>query len=239
MFQSSTPYFKGDLTNYLIFLEKDFGVVAPSIAIIWSNKEVACNYIRECPLPAYTNDERIVFTPSLEIWKKLYLKQLEIYAPQEDKDCKILEQIKQFYDQNLSQIDLKQIFYHELAHHSDWFVDVLDEKLHDSFWFEEGMVEYISRYYLYSPENYQKNRKINQMILNLYKKYFPLPSLEEFGDDSYLQEFGHIFATYWHAYLTCDALVERFGSFKAVMESYQSWTQQTKVKTLSEWFDVL
>lgn len=170
LFQDSASYLMDDLTDYLIFLEKDFGVIEPPVAIIWSNKEVACNYIRDCPLPAYTNDERIVFTPSLEIWKKLYLRQLDIYAHCEDKDYKILEDIKQFYNQNLSQIDLKQIFYHELAHHSDWFVDDLDEKLHDSFWFEEGMVEYISRCYLYSPENYQKNRKINQMILDLYKK---------------------------------------------------------------------
>lgn len=62
--------------------------------------------------------------------------------------------------------------------------------------------------------------------------------MEEFGDASYSQGLGHIFVTYWQAYLTCDTLVEKFGNFKTVMESYQDWAKQTEVKTLSEWFDI-
>ena len=67
------------LQDYLVFLKDEFAVYDLPQAIIWSDFDSATQIIREIPVPAYTNDRRMVMTPELTVWKDLYLLQLENY----------------------------------------------------------------------------------------------------------------------------------------------------------------
>lgn len=60
-----------------------------------------------------------------------------------------------------------QILGHEMAHHSDLF---LDETYETEMWFEEGMAEYISRRYFLTYEEYAAERKRIGFLLHYMMK---------------------------------------------------------------------
>ena len=109
-FQDFVAKNSAKLQDYLTFLKDEFAVYDLPQAIIWSDFDSATQIIREIPVPAYTNDRRMVMTPELTVWKDLYLLQLETYETSHQTQA-----IANHY-QSLSENSLLQIVGHELAH---------------------------------------------------------------------------------------------------------------------------
>ncbi|RSI28861.1 elongation factor Tu [Streptococcus sanguinis] len=217
------------LQGYLAFLKDEFAVYDLPQAIIWSDFDSATQIIREIPVPAYTNDRRMVMTPELPVWKDLYLLQLENYESSHQTQA-----IANHY-QSLSEKSLLQIVGHELAHWSEHFLDDFDG-YGAYIWFEEGMVEYISRKYFFTDEEFQTEKAYNQSLVEHFQKKHGWHSLNDFGTSTYQGNYASIFYEYWRSFLTVDKLVENLGSVQAVFNSYHRWANTDKTLTLLDWF---
>lgn len=217
------------LQDYLAFLKDEFAVYNLPQAIIWSDFDSATQIIRESPVPAYTNDKRMVMTPELTVWKDLYLLQLENYESSHQTRA-----IESHY-QSLSGNSILQIVGHELAHWSEHFFDDFDE-YGAYIWFEEGMAEYISRKYFFTDEEFRAEKAYNQSLVKLFQKKHGWHSLNDFGTSTYQGNYASIFYEYWRSFLTVDKLVENLGSVQAVFNSYHRWENTDKTLPLLDWF---
>ena len=177
-FQDFVAKNSAKLQDYLAFLRDEFAVYDLPQAIIWSDFDSATQIIREIPVPAYTNDRRVVMTPELTVWKDLYLLQLENYEISHQTQA-----IVNHY-QSLSENSLLQIVGHELAHWSEHFSDDFDG-YGAYIWFEEGMVEYISRKYFFTDEEFRVEKACNQSLVELFQKKYGWHSLNDFGTSTY------------------------------------------------------
>ena len=217
------------LQDYLAFLKDEFAVYDLPKAIIWSDFDSATQIIREIPMPAYTNDKRMVMTPELPVWKDLYLLQLENYETSHQTRA-----IESHY-KSLSGNSLLQIVGHELAHWSEHFSDDFDG-YGAYIWFEEGMAEYISRKYFFTDEEFRAEKACNQSLVKLFQKKHGWHSLNDFGTSTYQGNYASIFYEYWRSFLTVDKLVENLGSVQAVFNSYHHWENTDKTLPLLDWF---
>lgn len=217
------------LQDYLVFLKDEFAVYDLPQAIIWSDFDSATQIIREIPVPAYTNDKRMVMTPELPVWKDLYLLQLENYETSHQTRA-----IESHY-KSLSGNSLLQIVGHELAHWSEHFLDDFDG-YGAYIWFEEGMAEYISRKYFFTDEEFRAEKAYNQSLVKLFQKKHGWHSLNDFGTSTYQGNYASIFYEYWRSFLTVDRLVENLGSVQAVFNSYHHWENTDKTLPLLDWF---
>ncbi|WP_314365972.1 elongation factor Tu [uncultured Streptococcus sp.] len=217
------------LQDYLAFLKDKFAVYDLPQAIIWSDFDSATQIIREIPVPAYTNDRRMVMTPELTVWKDLYLLQLENYETSHQTRA-----IESHY-KSLSGNSLLQIVGHELAHWSEHFSDDFDG-YGAYIWFEEGMAEYISRKYFFTDEEFLAEKAYNQSLVKLFQKKHGWHSLNDFGTSTYQGNYVSIFYEYWRSFLTVDKLVENLGSVQTVFDSYHRWANTDKTLTLLDWF---
>ena len=217
------------LQDYLAFLKDEFAVYDLPQAIIWSDFDSATQIIREIPVPAYTNDKRMVMTPELTVWKDLYLLQLENYETSHQTRA-----IESHY-KSLSGNSLLQIVGHELAHWSEHFLDDFDG-YGAYIWFEEGMAEYISRKYFFTDEEFRAEKAYNQSLVKLFQKKHGWHSLNDFGTSTYQGNYASIFYEYWRSFLTVDRLVENLGSVQAVFNSYHHWENTDKTLPLLDWF---
>ena len=217
------------LQDYLTFLKDEFAVYDLPQAIIWSDFDSATQIIREIPVPAYTNDRRMVMTPELTVWKDLYLLQLENYETPHQTRA-----IESHY-QSLSEKSLLQIVGHELAHWSEHFLDDFDG-YGAYIWFEEGMAEYISRKYFFTDEEFRAEKACNRSLVKLFQKKHGWHSLNDFGTSTYQGNYASIFYEYWRSFLTVDKLVENLGSVQAVFNSYHRWENTDKTLPLLDWF---
>ena len=217
------------LQDYLAFLKDEFAVYDLPQAIIWSDFDSATQIIREIPVPAYTNDRRMVMTPELPVWKDLYLLQLENYETSHQTRA-----IESHY-KSLSGNSLLQIVGHELAHWSEHYFDDFDG-YGAYIWFEEGIAEYISRKYFFTDEEFRVEKACNQSLVELFQKKYGWHSLNDFGTSTYQGNYASIFYEYWRSFLTVDKLVENLGSVQAVFDSYHRWANTDKTLTLLDWF---
>ena len=217
------------LQDYLTFLKDEFAVYDLPQAIIWSDFDSATQIIREIPVPAYTNDKRMVMTPELPVWKDLYLLQLENYETSHQTRA-----IESHY-KSLSGNSLLQIVGHELAHWSEHFSDDF-EGYGAYIGFEEGMAEYISRKYFFTAEEFRAEKAYNQSLVKLFQKKHGWHSLNDFGTSTYQGNYASIFYEYWRSFLTVDKLVENLGSVQAVFNSYHRWENTDKTLPLLDWF---
>ena len=217
------------LQDYLVFLKDEFAVYDLPQAIIWSDFDSATQIIQEIPVPAYTNDKRMVMTPELPVWKDLYLLQLENYETSHQTRA-----IESHY-KSLSGNSLLQIVGHELAHWSEHFLDDFDG-YGAYIWFEEGMAEYISRKYFFTDEEFRAEKAYNQSLVKLFQKKHGWHSLNDFGTSTYQGNYASIFYEYWRSFLTVDRLVENLGSVQAVFNSYHHWENTDKTLPLLDWF---
>ena len=64
-----------------------------------------------------------------------------------------------------------------MAHHSDLF---LDDAYEEAMWFEEGMVEYISRKYFLSEAEFAAEEEADGLLVELYEKENGILSLNDF-----------------------------------------------------------
>ena len=217
------------LQDYLTFLKDEFAVYDLPQAIIWSDFDSATQIIREIPVPAYTNDKRMVMTPELLVWKDLYLLQLENYETSHQTRA-----IESHY-KSLSGNSLLQIVGHELAHWSEHFSDDFDG-YGAYIWFEEGMAEDISRKYFFTDEEFRAEKAYNRSLVKLFQKKHGWHSLNDFGTSTYQGNYASIFYEYWRSFLTVDKLVENLGSVQAVFNSYHRWENTDKTLPLLDWF---
>ncbi|MBR5564965.1 MAG: hypothetical protein IKW08_02245 [Roseburia sp.] len=226
------------LNGYIDFLKREYEVVDLPKTIVWTSGEIATNYISNIPIPAYTNEHRVVMTPVLETWREIYLKQLDKLGDSQ-KIGNDVNAICDYYRDALSENHMLQILGHELAHHSELFLEDFNSDYSDGIWFEEGMVEYISRQYFLTEEEFEAEVRVNRRLVDLLKERYGNHSLEQFGKSTYEGDYASIFFEYWRSFLAVKQIVEDYkGDIKAVFTSYHRWNEECNGQTLLEWFDI-
>ena len=118
------------------------------------------------------------------------------FAPPAYENSADVEEIRSYYQTTLSDRYLLQIIGHELAHHSELFADEVYEN--GGAWFEEGVVEYISRKYFLSASEFEEEVRINRKLVELYEQTHPQRPVTQFGDS---KDYAAIFYDYWRAFL--------------------------------------
>ena len=65
------------LYSYICFLAREYQVRELPRTIVLTNRETATELISDIPVPAYTNEYRVVMTPDREVWSDIYRHQLD------------------------------------------------------------------------------------------------------------------------------------------------------------------
>lgn len=231
-YQSFVSAHAAKLDAYLQFLKTEFSVQEVPRTIIWTSAATATQRISNIPIPAYTNDYRIIMCSSLDSWKQIYLKQLDSVENTVSSD------IRSYYTYSLTHNHILQILGHELAHHSQWFID----EAYDSgrgIWFEEGMAEYISRRYFLTEAEFNHERAINRQLAEIYEKQNGSHSLDHFSLSTYQSDYFSIFYAYWRSFLAVDQIISTHGGdVKEVLRTYQRWFTSQSPLTLAQWFSL-
>ena len=213
------------LDEYIAYLQREFQVKNLPKTILWTSRRIATELLNDIPVPAYTNSHRIVMACDLEAWQELYLSQLDGFSEAESAP------IRHYYRHDFSRNNILQILGHELAHHSEYFLD----DAYDSgkgIWFEEGMAEYISRRYFLTEDEFTTEAQINRQLLALSA---PLPSLVDTFSDQH--NYTAIFRAYWQSFLAVSQVVESFGGdLRQVFASYHRWYETGSELSLEDWF---
>jgi len=218
------------IDQFIDHLHSEFRVSALPRTIVWTSSKTATSRINSIPIPAYTNDYRIVMCPDVQNWKQIYLKQLDGFPDVSVND------IRNYYENELNQHHVLQILGHEFAHHSDYFIDELYDS-GEGIWFEEGMAEYISRHFFLTESEFQQEKEINQRIILLYAHQHRCSALNGFGASTYQNSYADIFYEYWRSFLAVCQIIEAFqGNITAVFQSYAQWYQARNALTLAQWF---
>ncbi len=221
------------IQEYLTYLADELDVVDMPEYMVLANLEMATKVFKEIDLPAYTNDVRMVYTPEIAVWRDLYLKQLDIY-----KDEKVMEKGKGHF-QDMSDNHILQILGHELAHQSELFLDDFDnDDVSQSIWFEEGMVEYVSRKYFFTDVEFVEEKEFCEYLVRIYEEKFGHSTIEKFSYQTYDENITTIFYNYWRSFLAINKLVEKFGSVEKVFNSYHQWDKEGRKITLAKWFNL-
>ena len=105
------------LEEYIRFLQAEYRAEELPRCIVWSDPDIAVHLVSDIPVPAYTNDFRVMFTPDLETWRDIYLRQLD-----GSPESETVRRLRDYYAGRLSTNHVLQILGHELAHHSALFV---------------------------------------------------------------------------------------------------------------------
>jgi len=228
-YQHFAERFQTRLNAYLEFLDKEYGLDPLPRVIVWTDRETATKRISDIPIPAYTNDYRIVFAPELHEWKDIYLQQLAGL-----EDTPEVSGIANYYCNMLTENNMLQILGHEFAHHIKLFADT---DYDEGIWFEEGMAEYISRKFFLTDVEYEEEMKINRLLVRLHSKTYGNHSIEAFGAETYSGDYASIFFAYWRAFLAVDdAIKSSGGSVGEVFRIYRQWCGLNSPELLSSWF---
>ncbi|MCI9445178.1 MAG: elongation factor Tu [Oscillospiraceae bacterium] len=224
------------LEDYIRFLRSEYQVKELPRCIVWSNPDIAVRLVSGIPVPAYTNEFRVMFTPDLDVWRDIYLRQLdglpESYA---------VKELREYYDIRLSRNSVLQILGHELAHYSELFLDDFDTYPSPSTWFEEGMVEYISRKWFLTGAEFDAEAQANRHLTELLGGRYGGHPLEDFGAHLKTEDHAGLFFDYWRAFLAVSRVVEACGGVLEAFRSYRLWCEAKTDRTLADWFgaDVL
>lgn len=229
-YQAAAQRLQPRLEAYVRFLEEEYAVEELPRAVVLAGRETATELLSGIPVPAYTNEYRVVFCPEPDVWRGIWLRQLDGLTGE------TAEEVRAYYETAVNDDRLLSILGHELAHHIGMFPDFGDEAARETgIWFEEGMVEYIGRRYFLTGEVFAREVRVNRLLVELLKGRYGGHPLEDFGASTYAGDYAGIFFEYWRSFLAVDGLVSRFGSVKAVFHSYQEWTENPGGRTLEEW----
>lgn len=221
------------LEAYVRFLREECAVEELPRAVVWTSRVLAAELLSDIPVPAYTNDYRVMFCPDPAVWRDIWLRQLD------GLEGETAEEIRAYYQTSVNDNRLLSILGHELAHHSQWFPDFDDAGAREGgVWFEEGMVEYIGRRYFLTEEEFAAEARINRLLVELLESRYGGHSLEDFGASTYQGDYAGIFFEYWRSFLAVEALVRRFGGVAEVFRSYREWGKAPAGRTLTEWFGI-
>lgn len=220
------------LSEYITYLQSEFQAADLPHTILWTSEKIATQLISNIPIPAYTNDYRIVMCSDLDTWQTIYLKQLDGLS------ALAVSEISNYYTHRLNQHHILQILGHELAHHSDFFIDEVYDS-GEGIWFEEGMVEYISRSYFLTEEEFQQELDINRKLVDIYESRSGQHSLLDFGQGTYKHHYSIIFYEYWRSFLAMNQIVNKHsGDIRAVFQSYHHWYESGRNQSLTQWFQI-
>lgn len=226
--QSQAAPLMEPLNAYLAFLADRCQATALPRCIVWTTKDVATRLISDIPLPAYTNDFRTVMAPDPDVWRQLYLEQLDGI----DAEAPIVAGIRDYYLRQLNSHHVLQILGHEFVHHSEYFPDGCS-----SVWLEEGMAEYISRRYFLTAQEYAAKREIERQLIRLHEKQYGRMPLSRFNESTYAEPLPRVLYAYWRSFSAAERLVEAHGGEAlAVLRSLACWADSGRQKTWEEWF---
>lgn len=220
------------LEAYLRFLQEEYAVEEPPRVIVWTGREAATQLLSDIPVPAYTNEYRVMLCPASSVWQDIYLRQLD------GLDGPARAEIRAFYETAVNENCILSILGHELAHHSEWFLDDFADERESGIWFEEGMAEYIGRRYFLTAEEFDREAHINRLLVSLLEPQYGSYTLENFGAKTYAENYAAIFFEYWRSFLAVEALVARFGGVPAVFRSYHEWAERGREQSLETWFSL-
>ncbi|MFQ3544597.1 hypothetical protein Q7A53_10940 [Halobacillus rhizosphaerae] len=222
--------FRKKLSNYQKILEEQYALKEAPKAIVWTSEELATNIFSNLPIPAFTNENIIYFSPDLSAWRRLFIQQLEGRKAPE---------IRRYYE-HLSENQLVTILGHELTHHSDLFVDEFDEERVDSIWFEEGMCDYLARKYILSETEFMEIVNAEAQMIVLFKDKYGHHSLDEFGGESYQGSLTSIMYNYWRSFQAVKYLVEDKADHDIdhIFKEYQSWNHNGRKVPLTDYFNL-
>ena len=189
------------LSNYIDLLHSTYKAQYLPRCIVLTSAKAASELISDIPIPAYTNDYRVIFVPELGVWKNRYLRQLDSY-----ENIAEVKEIRTYYETKLNDHHLLQIVGHELTHHSELFSDEAYEN--GGAWFEEGLVEYISRRYFLSASEFEDEARINKKLVELYEQTHPKRPITLFG---HTKGNDTIYYDYWRAFIKIKEAVEHCG----------------------------
>lgn len=226
------------MDGYIRFLQREYAVVELPRAVVWTSQKIATQLVSDIPVPAYTNEYRVMMCPDPAVWRSIYCRQLEPFQGSPDSAA-LCESICAYYTTELSQRHILQILGHELAHHSKLFAEDFDSYGANGVWFEEGMVEYISRRYFLSAEEFERQAAVNRQLVHLFQRQYGWHSLEEFGKATYAGNYASIFYEYWRSFLAVQTIAEAHGGdVHAVFRSYREWAAHDCGQTLAGWFQI-
>lgn len=225
------------LNTYQELLINQFELKVLPKTIVWTSSENATTVFSEFPVPAFTNRETIYMSPSVKEWKKFYLSQFE---GEELENNNELEYIKKYF-QSITINEVFCILAHELTHHIELFPDEFEDERNNSIWFEEGMCEYLSQRMTLTIEHYNELRKINNLMIEIFKPKYGDFSLDDFGTGSYNQtSLASIMLNYWRSSAAIHYLVEDCfeGNVMKVFNEYQKWHKKERQQPLTKFFGV-
>ena len=230
-YQTAAQRLQPRLEAYVRFLEAEYAVEDLPRAVVLTSREAATELLSGIPVPAYTNEYRVMFCPDPDVWRDIWLRQLD------GLEGETAEEIRACYETAVTEDRLLSILGHELAHHIEMFPDFDDADAREAgIWFEEGMAEYIGRRYFLTEEAFDREARINRLLVELLEGRYGGHSLEDFGAATYEGDYASIFFEYWRSFLAVETLVKRFGSVKEVFRSYQKWGEAPGGQTLEGWF---
>ena len=204
------------LEDYIRFLQTEYQAEELPRTIVWSDPDIAVRLVSDIPVPAYTNEFRVMFTPDLDAWRTLYLRQLDGLPESE-----AAAQVRDYYANRLSRNNVLQILGHELAHHIALFPDDFDEYPTPSTWFEEGMVEYISRRWFLTDEEFDAEARVNRLLVELLDERYGGHPLADYGAHLERDNSGAgLFFDYWRAFLEAGRLVDACGGIREAFGSF-------------------
>lgn len=221
---------------YIAYLRAHCAVRELPRCVVWTSGDTASGRISDIPVPAYTNEYRVILTPELDVWRRLYLAQLAGKSWREEELARV-NAVREYYQSALTEDNVLQLLGHELAHHSEYFEEDFDDEdgRERGIWFEEGMAEYISRRWFLTDEAFEAQTRANRTLVELLRPRYGERPLEAFGTETYAGSYTDIFFEYWRSFLAVRTLVERLGSVEAVFAAYTRWTK-ARQGTLEEWF---
>lgn len=218
-----------ELDDYIAYISSEYDVRELPKAVVLTSAENASRTLSSVPLPAFTNEHRIMFSPDLDVWRKIYKSQLDGISTPE------AEEIRDYYG-GINDRHLMQILGHELAHHSELFGDNFDNYFDGDIWFEEGMVEYISRKYFLTDAEFRAEKEVNEKLVRIYAENHNGEE-KRFGEETYNSGLDEIFAQYWKSFLAVERIIgEKGGDVHAVFEEYHAWCESDKSVSLAEYF---
>lgn len=225
-YQAFAERFSPNIEEYVNFLQEHYAVSDLPGAIIWTGRKIATEFLSQISVPAYTNEFRIVFCPEKDVWRDIYRSQWGDQVISQDISC--------YYD-SLTERNVLQILGHELAHQSPLFEDSYQVPGCGP-WFEEGMVEYISRRFFLQPSELEQEANVNRLLVERYEASHGRLPLEQFTQAQYKQWLDTVFYWYWRSYLAIAKLVEYFGGNEmAVFQAYRDWKDNAAQELLSVW----
>ena len=221
------------LEDYIRFLQAEYQAEELPRCIVWSDPDIASRLVSDIPVPAYTNDFRIMFTPDLDTWQAVYLRQLDGLP-----GSAAGERVRNYYVNQLSLNNVLQILGHELAHHISLFPDDFDSYPTPSTWFEEGMAEYISRKWFLTDAEFQAEAQANRQLVELLEGRYGRHPLEDYGAHLKGGDFAGLFFDYWRAFLAVSRAVDACGGVPEAFRALRQWSEAGTDQTLAEWFGV-